>query len=102
MPWEQEDVEVEVLSLQPEAGIQVILEVKLEKCGFCQSEFDLCLFIGDIVILVMYVYSMLMWSTKEDRIYVPGTRLCEEGVELEGDDYAPEFLGIKLTNNPVT
>ena len=38
---------------------------KLEDCGLRQNEFDPCLFVGDTVILVIYVDDILMWSTQK-------------------------------------
>ena len=38
------------------------ITVKLEACGFEQSKFDLCLFIGPDVICVVYVDDLIFWS----------------------------------------
>ena len=45
----------------------------------------------------MYVDDILMWSTHEKHIYELGTKLREQGVDLEEEDDAAGFLGVKLT-----
>ena len=74
----------------------------LEACDTRQSDFDPCLFIGDKVILIMYVDDMLMWSTSEEHIYKLGAQLRNKGVELEEEDDAAGFLGVKLHKHPTT
>ena len=75
---------------------------KLEAYDMRQSDFDPCLFIGKRVILIMYVDDMLMWSTSEEHIYELGAQLRNKGVELEEEDDAAGFLGVKLYKNPTT
>ena len=65
---------------------------KFTACDLKQSDFDPCLFIGSKVILVMYVDDILMWSIHEKHIYELGTKLCEQGVDLEEEDDAAGFL----------
>ena len=84
------------LKQSPRAFWKYMVE-KLDTCGMKQSELDPCLFIGDNVIAVMYVDDILMWSTEEDHIYTLGDKLRNEGVELEEEDDAAGFLGVKLT-----
>jgi len=43
-----------------------------------------------------------MWSTDEKHIFELGNRLRAEGVELEEEDDAAGFLGVKLTKVPET
>ena len=50
----------------------------------------------------MYVDDLLMWSTTEENIYALGAQLREKGVELEEEDDAAGFLGVKLTKDPHT
>ena len=45
----------------------------------------------------MYVDDTLMWSTSEDNIFKLCGLLRAEGVELEEEDDAAGFLGVKLT-----
>ena len=55
------------------------------------------MFIGDKVIAVVYVDDILMWSPNADHIYELGTALHKLGVDLEEEDDATGFLGVKLT-----
>ena len=57
-----------------------------------QSDLDPCLFIGPKCIAVMYVDTILMWSTNVDNIYALGERLCEEEVDLEEEGNATGYL----------
>ena len=75
---------------------------KMEKVGMRQSDFDPCLFIGDKCIAVMYVDDLLMWSTSEENIRELALKLNDEGVDLEEEDDAAGFLGVKLTKVPET
>ena len=84
------------LKQSPRAFWKYMVE-KLERCGMKQSELDPCLFISDTVIAVMYVDDMLMWSTSEEDIFKLCGLLRAEGVELEEEDDAAVFLGVKLT-----
>ena len=70
---------------------------KLESCNLKQSDFDPCLLIESKVILVVYVDDILMRSSDKKHIYDFGRKLCEQGVDLEGEDDAAGFLGVKLT-----
>ena len=70
---------------------------KLEFCGLKQSKLDLCLFIGETVISVIYVDNILLWST-EDQNMIDLTKLLNiEGVDLEEENDAAGFLGVQLT-----
>ena len=75
---------------------------KMGKCDMKQSELDPCLFVSDTVIAVMYVDDILMWSTHEDHIYALGELLRAEGVDLEEEDDAAGFLGVKLNKDAKT
>ena len=70
---------------------------KLTRLGMIQSELDPCLFIGNTVIVVMYVDGILMWSTPEDHIYQLCEILCAHGIKLKEEDYSVGFLAVKLT-----
>ena len=49
---------------QPPRAFWKYMVEKLQHCGMAQSKLDLCLFIEDTVIAVIYVDTILMWSTK--------------------------------------
>ncbi|KAL7532071.1 hypothetical protein ACHAXR_006179 [Thalassiosira sp. AJA248-18] len=89
------------LKQSPRAFWKYMVE-KLSNSGMVQSDLDPCLFIGDTVIAVMYVDDVLMWSTDTDNIYALGERLRKEGVELEEEDDAAGFLGVKLVKSSKT
>ena len=75
---------------------------KFETVGLKQSDFDPCLFIGDTCIAVIFVDDVLLWSTKEEHIMKVGLDLRAEGVDLEEEDDAAGYLGVKLTKIPET
>ena len=52
--------------------------------------------------LVMYVDDILMWSTSEEHTHKLGAQLRNKGVELEEEDDAAGFLGVKLHKHPTT
>ena len=89
------------LKQSPRAFWKYMVE-KLESCDMRQSELDPCLFIGDTCVAVMYVDDILLWSTDEKHIYSLGTQLRKCGVDLEEEDDAAGFLGVKLTKVPET
>ena len=73
---------------------------KLEVCGMKQSKLDPCLFVGDKVMVVLYVDDLLLWSTADQCIIDIGNELNEVGVDLEEEDDVAGFLGVKLTKTP--
>ena len=58
---------------------------KLEICGLEQSKLDPCLFIGDTVIVVMYVGDIVMWSTDENHRIDLAQLLNKEGDDVKGE-----------------
>ena len=70
---------------------------KKEFCGLKQSNLDPCLFIGDTVIDILYVDDVLMWSTKDQDMTDLGILLNKNGVDIEEENDAAGFLGVKLT-----
>ena len=70
---------------------------KLVFCGLQQSKLDPCLFIGDTVIVVMYVHDLLMWSTEDTHMIDLGQLLNKAGVDIEEENDAAGFIGVKLT-----
>jgi len=62
------------LKQSPRAFWKYMVE-KLSTYGMKQSDLNLCLFISDMVIIVMVVDDILMWSTTEDHIFKLGDNL---------------------------
>ena len=87
------------LKNSPRAFWKYMVE-KLEFCGLQQSKLDPCLFIGDTVIAVMYVDDLLMWSTEDNHMIELGQLLNKAGVDIEEENDAAGFLGVKLTKTP--
>ena len=56
---------------------------KLEFCGLKQRKLDPCLFIGYMVIVVMYVENIFMWSTEDQNMIDLKKLLNIEGVDIE-------------------
>ena len=84
------------LKNSPRAFWKYMVE-KMTQCEMKQSELDPCLFIGDTVVAVLYVDDILMWSTDDKYMTDLGTKLRNVGVDLEEEDDAAGFLGVKLT-----
>ena len=74
----------------------------MELCGMEQSKFDPCLFVGDRVICICYVDDLLFWSRDEKYITELAMQLRELGVDLEQEDDAAGFLGVRLERNEDT
>ena len=71
----------------------------VEKMGLCdmpQSNLDPCLFVGDKVICICYVDDLLFWAKDEQDIHNLAMKLREVGVDLEQEDDAAGFLGVRL------
>ena len=75
------------------------LVAKMDACGMKQSKFDPCLFVGDTVIAICYVDDILFWSKNEDNIHEVAMKLREAGVDLEQEDDAAGFLGVRIEKN---
>ena len=74
---------------------------KLDFYCLQQSKLDPCLFIGDTVIAVMHVDDLLMRSTKDKHMIDLGQLLNKAGVDIEEENDAAGFLGVKLTKTAV-
>ena len=72
------------------------LKAKLEKIGFVSSEADLCLFISEKVICIVYVDDTLLFSSHSEFIDEVLSQLREEDLDLEEEDGVAGFLGIKV------
>ena len=68
----------------------------MKACGMPQSEFDPCLFVGKKVTCIMYVDDLLFWARDENEIHKLAMQLREVGVDLEQEDDAAGFLGVRL------
>ena len=75
---------------------------KMEACGCPQSELDPCLFVSEHVICIMYVDDILFWSKDEKHIHELVMKLRAEGVDLEQEDDAAGFLGVRLEKDEAT
>ena len=83
------------LRQSPRAFWKFMVE-KMQICGMTQSEFDPCLFIGKTVTCIMYVDDLLFWARDESEIHKLAMQLREVGVDLEQEDDAAGFLGVRL------
>ena len=75
---------------------------KMEKCNMPQSSLDPCLFVGKNVICICYVDDLLFWARDEKDIHELAMQLREEGVDLEQEDDAAGFLGVRLERDENT
>ena len=89
------------LRQSPRAFWKYMVE-KMEACGCMQSELDPCLFVSEHVIAVMFVDDILFWSKDEKHIHDLAMQLREQGVDLEQEDDAAGFLGVRLEKNEET
>ncbi len=71
----------------------------MDVCGMKQSQFDPCLFVGDHVIAICYVDDILFWSKDDKHIHDLAMKLREAGVDLEQEDDAAGFLGVRIEKN---
>ena len=67
-----------------------------------QSKLDPCLFVGEKVICVCFVDDLLFWARDAEDIHKLAIRLREQGVDLEQEDDAAGFLGVRLARNNET
>ena len=72
---------------------------KMEACGMSQSKLDPCLFVGDKVICVCFVDDLLFWAKDIGDIHKLAVKLRDQGVDLEQEDNAAGFLGVRLEQN---
>ena len=89
------------LRQSPRAFWKYMVE-KMEICDMPQSKFDPCLFVGEKVIAICYVDDLLFWARNEDDIHDLAMRLREVGVDLEQEDDAAGFLGVRLERDSET
>ena len=67
-----------------------------------QSKMDLCLFIGEKVMAIIYVDNILFWSLDVNDIHEKAMKLREQGVNLEQEDDTTGFLGVTLDRDETT
>ena len=82
------------LRQSPRAFWKYLVE-KMESCGMKQSSLDPCLFAA-----VAWVDDLLFWSKDEKYIHELAIKLRAAGVDLEEEDDAAGFLGVKMQKNP--
>jgi hypothetical protein len=75
---------------------------KMEQCNMPQSEFDPCLFVGEKVICICYVDDIIFWAKDEADIHNLAMQLRDVGVDLEQEDDAAGFLGVRMERDPTT
>ena len=61
-----------------------------------QSKMDPYLFIGKKFMAIIYVDNILFWSVNENNIHDLAMQLRDQGVDLEQEDDAADFLGVIL------
>ena len=86
------------LRQSPRAFWKYMVE-KMEAVGLKQSEIDPCLFVGDRVIAISYVDDILFWSKSDEDIHDVAMQLREQGVDLEQEEDAAGFLGVRMEKN---
>lgn len=64
-----------------------------------QSDLDPCLFIGERCIAISYVDDILFWATSDQDINNVATALRGVGVDLEQEEDAAGFLGVRIERN---
>ena len=88
-----------------EAESKVVLEVYHGEPGYCklkQSKFDPFIFTGEKGICIICVDDLLFWEKYEADITQVALSLRDEGVDLDQEDNASVFLGIKLEHDAET
>lgn len=83
------------LRQSPRAFWKYMVE-RMEACGMPQSKLDPCLFVGEKVLCICYVDDLLFWAKDEKDIHNLAVQLRELGVDLEQEDDAAGFLGVRL------
>lgn len=89
------------LRQSPRAFWKYMVE-KMEQCNMPQSEFDPCLFVGEKVICICYVDDIIFWAKDEADIHNLAMQLRDVGVDLEQEDDAAGFLGVRMERDPTT
>ena len=75
------------------------LVLRMEEVGMKQSDLDPCLFIGERCIAISYVDDILFWATSDQDINIVATALRGVGVDLEQEEDAAGFLGVRIERN---
>lgn len=78
------------------------LTEKMQLCGLEQTKFDPCLFVGKKVICIAYVDDLIFWGRDVKDINDLANALIEQGVDLEEEDDAAGFLGVKIIKDDRT
>ena len=86
------------LRQSPRAFWKYLVE-KMDICGMPQSNLDPCLFVGEKVISICYVDDLLFWAKDEKDIHDLAVKLRQAGVDLEQEDDAAGFLGVRIEKN---
>jgi hypothetical protein len=86
------------LRQSPRAFWKYLVE-KMDACDMKQSSLDPCLFVGERVIAISWVDDILFWSKDEEHIHELAMKLREAGVDLEQEDDAAGFLGVRIEKN---
>jgi hypothetical protein len=86
------------LKQSPRAFWQYMVQ-KMEASGMKQSNLDPCLFVGEKVIAVVFVDDILFWAKDEKYIHDLALNLRELGVDLEQEEDAAGFLGVRIEKN---
>ena len=64
-----------------------------------QSKLAPCLLTGEKVTCISYVDDLLIWSMDDANINMLATLFCHSGVDLEQEDNAAGFLGVRIEHN---
>ena len=89
------------LRQSPRAFWKYLVE-KMGACSMSQGKLDPCLFIGSKVICICYVDDLIFWAMNDSDIHSLATQLRDLGVDLEQEDDAAGFLGVRLVRDSKT
>ena len=89
------------LRQSPRAFWKYMVE-KMEASNMPQSKLDPCLFVGEKVIAICYVDDLIFWARNEQDIHELAIKLRSLGVDLEQEDDAAGFLGVRLERDTTT
>ena len=78
------------------------MTAKMELCCMVHSNMDPCLFIVNKFMVIIYIDDILFWSVNENNIHDLAMQLREQGVNLEQEDDAADFLGVTLGREKAT
>ena len=74
----------------------------MEACGLKQTQLYPCLFVGTKVMCICYVDDLIFWARDTADIDDVANMLINIGVDLEEEDDAAGFLGIRMEHDGVT